>query len=78
MQWQSNKKTEQKQNKVTLFQKTIDKCDPPYDFRDKGNNTLTTCFHLKTKEIDFITLTKHARAHFNEPMLLSHRTHLKQ
>ena len=26
-------------------------CDPPYDFRDKGDNTLTTQFHLKTKEI---------------------------
>ena len=35
------------------------KCDPPYDFRDKGDNTLTTRFHLKTKEIDFNTLTKH-------------------
>ena len=26
-------------------------CDPLYDFRDKGDNTLTTQFHLKTKEI---------------------------
>ena len=50
-------------------------CDPPYDFRDKGDNTLTTRFHLKTKEIDFNTLTKHARAHFNELVLLSHITH---
>ena len=49
-------------------------CDPPYDFRDKGDNTLTTRFHLKTKEIDFNTPTKHARAHFNEPVLLSHIT----
>ena len=31
-------------NKKTL-------CDPPYDFRDKGDNMLTTRFHLKTKEI---------------------------
>ena len=51
------------------------KCDPPYDFRDKGDNTLTTRSHLKTKEIDFNTLTKHARAHFNELVLLSHITH---
>ena len=51
------------------------KCDPPYDFSDKGDNTLTTRFHLKTKEIDFNTLTKHARAHFNELVLLSHMTH---
>ena len=50
-------------------------CDPPYDFRDKGDNMLTTRFHLKTKEIDFNTLTKHARAHFNELVLLSHITH---
>ena len=43
------------------FQHIADKaiCDPPYDFRDKGDNTLTTRFHLKTKEIDFNTLTKH-------------------
>ena len=47
---------------------------PPYDFRDKGDNTLTTRSHLKTKEIDFNTLTKHARAHFNELVLLSHIT----
>ena len=51
------------------------KCDPPYDFRDKGDNTLTTRFHLKTKEIDFNMLTKHARAHFNELVLFSHITH---
>ena len=50
-------------------------CDPPYDFRDKGDNMLTTRSHLKTKEIDFNTLTKHARAHFNELVLLSHITH---
>ena len=31
-------------NKKTL-------CDPPYDFRHKGDNMLTTRFHLKTKEI---------------------------
>ena len=37
-------------------------CDPPYDFRDKGDNTLRTHFHLKTKEIDFNTLTKHTSA----------------
>ena len=51
------------------------KCDPPYDFRDKGDNTFTTRFHLKTKEIDLNTLTKHARAHFNELVLLSYITH---
>ena len=49
-------------------------CDPPYDFRDKGDNTLRTHFHLKTKEIDFNMLTKHTRAHFNELVLLSHIT----
>ena len=26
-------------------------CEPPYDFRDKGDNMLTTRFHLNTKEI---------------------------
>ena len=41
----------------------------------KGDKTLTTRFHLKTKEIDFNTLTKHARAHLNEAVLLSHITH---
>ena len=50
-------------------------CDPPYDFRDKGDNMLTTRFHLKTKEIYFNTLTKHARVHFNELVFLSHITH---
>ena len=50
-------------------------CDPPYDFRDKGDNTLTTRLHLKTKDIDYNTLTEHARAHFNEPKLLFHTTH---
>ena len=53
-------------------------CDPPYDFRDKSDNTLTTRFRLKTKEIDFNMLTKHTRAHYNEAMLLSHITHEKQ
>ena len=52
-----------------------DICDPPYDFRDKGDNTLTTRLHLKTKDIDYNTLTEHARAHFNEPKLLFHTTH---
>ena len=55
-------------NKKTL-------CDPPYDFRDKGDNMLTTRFHLKTKEIfksRLYTLTKHTRAHLNYAMLLSH------
>ena len=47
----------------------------PYDFRDKGDNTLTTRLHLKTKDIDYNTLTEHARAHFNEPKLLFHTTH---
>ena len=50
-------------------------CDPPYDFRDKGDNTLTTRLHLKTKDIDYNTLTEHARAHFNKPKLLFHTTH---
>ena len=27
-----------------------------HDFRDKGDNMLITCFHLKTKEIDFDSL----------------------
>ena len=30
-------------NKKTL-------CDPPYNFRDKGDNMLTTQFHLKQKK----------------------------
>ena len=51
-----------------------DQSDPPYDFRDEGDNMLTTFFHLKTKEIDFNTPTKDARAQFNEPVPLSHRT----
>ena len=34
-----------------------------------------TCLHLQSKEIDFNTVTKHARAHFNEPTLLSYITH---
>ena len=52
--------------------------DPPYDFRDKGDSTLTTRFHLKTKETGYNTLAEHTRAHFNELMLLFHVTHLKQ
>ena len=51
-----------------------DQSDPAYDFRDEGDNMLTTFFHLKTKEIDFNTPTKDARAQFNEPVPLSHRT----
>ena len=42
---------------------------------DKGDNMLLTHLHLKTKEIDFNTLTRHTGAHFNEPMLLSYTTH---
>ena len=65
----------------SLFLKTLTfriKCDPPYDFRDDSDNTLTTCFLLKAKEIDFNMLTKHVRAQFNEPSPLSHVTHEKQ
>ena len=40
-------------------------CDPPYDFRDKGDSTLTTRFHLKTKA-GYYTLVEHARAPLNE------------
>ena len=50
-------------------------CDPPYDFRDKGDSTLTTHFLLKTKETGYNTLAEHARAHFNELMVLFHVTH---
>ena len=39
--------------------------------RSQAHNTLP----LKTKEIDFNMLTKNARAHFNELVLLSHITH---
>ena len=53
-------------------------CDSPYDFMDKGDNMLTTHLNLKTKEIDFNTLTMHTRAHFTEPTLLSHSAHYKQ
>ena len=35
-------------------------------------------YPLENKEIDLNTLAKQARAVFNEPMLLSHITHLKQ
>ena len=42
---------------------------------DKGDNTFLTRLHLKTKEIDFNTLTRNTTAHFNEPMLLSYTTH---
>ena len=31
-------------------------CDPPRENRDKGDSTLTTRFHFKTKEFDFSTL----------------------
>ena len=41
--WTKNAKMGQR-NKKAL-------CDPPYDFRDKGDNMLTTRFHLNTKEI---------------------------
>ena len=54
------------------------KCDPPYDFRDKGDSTLTTRFHLKTKETGNNTLAEHARAHFNVLMLLFQITHFRQ
>ena len=40
-------------------------CDPPYDFRDKGDKKNKR--NLKSKE--FNTLTRKARAHFNEAML---------
>ena len=52
-------------------------CDPPYDFRDKGDSTLTTRFHLKTKA-GYYMLVEHARAPLNERMLLFHITHYKQ
>ena len=60
-------------NKPREYENII--CDPPYDFREKSDNTLTTRFRLKTKEIDFNMLTKHTRAHYNEALLLSHKTH---
>ena len=43
-----------------------------------GTKVITRSQHASTqkqKEIDFNTLTRHARAHFNEPVLLSHITH---
>ena len=52
-------------------------CDPPYEFRDKGNRTLTTHFYLK-KETGSNTLAEHARAHLNALMLLCHITPYKQ
>ena len=77
MQWQSNKK---KQNKSKTKSHYFRKLSTNVTLHMiSGTKVIThsqvTCFHLKTKEIDFNTLTKHARAHFNEPMLLSHRTH---
>ena len=53
-------------------------CDPPYDFRAKGDSTFTTCFHLKTKETGYNTLAEDVGAYFNELMLLFHVTHFKQ
>ena len=38
-------------------------CDPRYNFREKGDNTLTTRFRLKT-EIAYNMLAEHARAQF--------------
>ena len=35
-------------------------CDPPYDFRDKGDSTLTTRFHLKTIKTVYNTLAENA------------------
>ena len=32
------------------------KCDPPWENSNKGDSTLTTRFHLTTKEFDFSTL----------------------
>ena len=34
-------------------------------------------YTAESKEMDFNTLTKHTRAHLNEPVLLSHITHWK-
>ena len=48
------------------------KCDPTYDFTDKGDSTLVTLFHLQTKETGYSMLTEHARAHFDESVLLFH------
>ena len=31
-------------------------CDPPYDFRDKGDNMLTPQFHFKQKKLTFTCL----------------------
>ena len=39
---------------------------------DKGDSTLATHFHLKTKETGYSMLTEHARAHFDESVLLFH------
>ena len=53
------------------------RCDPPYEFRDKGNRTLTTHFYLK-KETGSNTLAEYARAHLNALMLLFQITPYKQ
>ena len=38
--------------------------DPPWENRDKGDSTLTTRFHFKTKEFGFSTLKACSGAHF--------------
>ena len=43
---------------------SILKCDPPRENRDKGDSTLTTRFHFKTKELGFSTLNVCSGAHF--------------
>ena len=39
-------------------------CDPPRENRDKGDNTLTSRFHFKTKEFGFSKLKACLGAHF--------------
>ena len=48
-------------------------CDPPRENRDKGDSTLTTRFHFKTKEFDFSQLRR-AQNLASLLNLLFHRT----
>jgi len=45
-------------------------CNPPQENRDKGDCTLTTCFHFKTKEFVFNTLEACPGAHFISKLLV--------
>ena len=65
-------------SQASIPEEEISICDPPRENRDKGDSTLTSRFHFKTKEFGFSTLKACSGAHFVMQALLFRWTHEEQ